>query len=64
MEVLVRVTSAESFPVHLGTQASGKSKDFNSSRLILLSCNNIDMLLFSIFIHPPAKKERLPPGHS
>lgn len=45
-------------------QAAGRSKDFNSSRLILLSCNNIDMLLFSIFIHPPAKKERLPPGHS
>lgn len=63
-EVLVRLTLAESFPVHLSTRASGRSKDFNSSRLILLSCNNIDMLLFSIFIHPPAKKEQLPSGHS
>lgn len=63
-EVLVRLTLAEPFPVHLSTRASGRSKDFNSSRLILLSCNNIDMLLFSIFIHPPAKKEQLPSGHS
>lgn len=49
------VTLAESFLAYL--HMGNGEKDFNSSRLILRSCNNIDMLLFSIFIHPPAMRE-------
>lgn len=33
-------------------------------RLIQQSCNTIDILLFSIFIHPQMQHEWLPSGHS
>ena len=33
-------------------------------RLIQQSCNTIDILLFSIFIHPQMQQEWLPSGHS
>lgn len=55
--VLVKITLAEFFLVHLNMQATGTSKVLNSPRLILLSRSNIDMLLFSIFILPPARNE-------